>query len=133
MKRWTAGVIAVSITTLVSFGGGSAHSATGPVFNGRIAFADVTGIGSMNADGSGQWGLDFIPGDTEPEWSPDGTRIAFVTYRDGDADIYAVAPDGSGARNLTFSYTYDVDPAWSPDGKRIAFVTYRNDGPGIYV
>jgi dipeptidyl aminopeptidase/acylaminoacyl peptidase len=132
MQRLWTGVIAASIG-LVVFGGGTAQSATAPVFNGRIAFADVTGIGSMNSDGSGQWGVDFIPNDQDPAWSPDGTRLAFTTFRNGDADIYTSAPDGNDARNLTFSYSYDTDPAWSPDGKRIAFVTYRNAGAGIYV
>jgi dipeptidyl aminopeptidase/acylaminoacyl peptidase len=132
MKRWMTGVIAVTTAVLLALGGGRAQSATS-VFNGRIAFAAATGIASMNPDGSGQWGIDFVPNDQSPAWSPDGTRIAFTTFRNGDADIYTSAPDGSDAKNLTFSYSYDVDPAWSPDGKRIAFVTYRNDGPGVYV
>jgi Tol biopolymer transport system component len=133
MKRWMTGVIAATIASVFAFVGGTAHSATSPVFNGRIAFADVTGIGSMNPDGSGQWGVDLVPNDGDPAWSPDGMRIAFTTFRNGDADIYVSAPDGSDARNLTFSYSYDSAPAWSPDGKRIAFITYRNEGAGIYV
>jgi dipeptidyl aminopeptidase/acylaminoacyl peptidase len=133
MQVCRTGVMAAVLALLFAFGGGNAESATSPVFNGRIVFADVTGIASMNSDGSGQWGVDFVVSDQDPKWSPDGTRIAFTTNRDGDADIYTSAPDGSGGRNLTFSYSWDTDPAWSPDGKRIAFVTYRNEGAGIYV
>jgi Tol biopolymer transport system component len=63
---------------------------------------------------------------TEPVWSADGKRIAFV--RDG---IVCVArPDGSGARRLTTrtpGYQWPASsPAWSPDGRRIAFTGTRD-------
>jgi dipeptidyl aminopeptidase/acylaminoacyl peptidase len=112
---------------------GAAQSAATPGSNGRLAFTAVTGIGTMNADGSGQWGIDFLPGDHSPAWSPDGTRVAFVTSRERDYDIYSMSADGSDQRNLTRSYAYDSEPAWSPDGSKIAFISFRSDGAGIYV
>lgn len=78
----------------------------------------------MNADGSGRrivptGDLDFLVG--PPEWSPDGTRIAFSAYED-DYDIYAVNLDGSGLTNLTSSVSGGATwPAWSPDGDHIVF------------
>jgi dipeptidyl aminopeptidase/acylaminoacyl peptidase len=125
------GVLPLAVAALVL--GGGAHATTQTVFNGRIAFTDVTGIASMNPDGSGQWGLDLVVGDDNPVWSPDGTRVAFTTYRNGDEDIYSMAPDGSDQKELTFSQSYDSDPTWSPDGKAIAFISFRADGSGIYV
>ena len=53
----------------------------------------------MNADGSGQRRLTH--GGSQPRWSPDGRKIAFVSKRDGHADIYVMNADGSGQRNLT--------------------------------
>ena len=112
---------------------GAAHATPTAAANGRVAFTSVTGIGVMNADGGGNWGIDFVVGDNSPAWSPDGTRVAFVTSRDGDYDVYTAAPDGSDLRNVTRSYAYDSEPAWSPDGKKIAFISFRAEGTGIYV
>ena len=58
-----------------------------------------------------------------PAWSPDGRKIAFVSDRDGNSEIYVMNADGSGQRRLTRNPAYDADPAWSPDGRTIAFVT----------
>ena len=61
-----------------------------------------------------------------PSWSPDGSRLAFSSYRDGDAVIYLMeASDGSGVTRLTFSAEDDLAPAWSPDGTQIVFVSAR--------
>ena len=112
---------------------GSAQPAATLGSNGHLAFTAVTGIATMNPDGSGQWGLDFLPGDHSPAWSPDGTRVAFVTSREHDYDIYSMSADGSDQRNLTRSYAYDSEPTWSPDGAKIAFISFRAEGAGIYV
>jgi TolB protein len=74
-------------------------------------------------------------------WSPDGTKIAFVSGRDGDRDVFVMNADGSAARQLTQDRpspdgapVNDQAPAWSPDGTRIAFVSTRDGGePEIYV
>jgi len=71
--------------------------------------------------------------DCEPCWSPDGTRIAFRSIRDGGSEIYVMNSDGTNQRNLTNSPTMDIEPTWSPDGSRIAFTSHRDAGKGIYV
>jgi TolB protein len=48
--------------------------------------------------------------------------IAFVSDRDGNAEIYSVQPDGSNLTRLTQSATHELLPTWSPDGTRIAFL-----------
>jgi hypothetical protein len=58
----------------------------------------------------------------DPSWSPDGTRIAFVSYERANADIYSVGPDGSDRARLTDDPAHDSDPAWSPDGTRLVWL-----------
>ena len=52
--------------------------------------------------------------DSNPAWSPDGTRIAFQSNRDGNFDIYVMAADGANPINLTNHPAEDSDPAWGP-------------------
>src|ERR1051325_10155989 len=60
--------------------------------------------------------------DTGARWSPDGTRIAFTSNRDGDCkQIYVIPVKGGEARKLTDSKESAGAIAWSPDGTRIAF------------
>lgn len=60
-------------------------------------------------------------------------KIAFVSFRDGNQEIYVISADGSGERNLTEDPSDDFDPDWSPDGKKIAFVSKRQGQPHIFV
>ena len=71
--------------------------------------------------------------DASPAWSPDGSRIAFNSDRDGNTEVYAVYADGSGVARLTYNDAVDGDPAWSPDGRRIAFESTRDGNWEIYV
>jgi WD40-like Beta Propeller Repeat/Haem-binding uptake, Tiki superfamily, ChaN len=76
----------------------------------------------MNADGSAIVNLTQSPqsSDEWPQWSPDGSAIAFRSDRDGNAEIYTMRPDGTGQVNVSRSPLYDDFPAWTPDG-RIGF------------
>jgi large repetitive protein len=63
----------------------------------------------------------------EPDYSPDGTKIAFRSGRTAAAEIYTVNADGTGLTQLTSNSVKDYAPAWSPDGSMIAFASNRND------
>lgn len=58
--------------------------------------------------------------------TPTTATVAFMSKRDGNAEIYVMNPDGSGQRNLTQHPAEDYDPAWSPDGKQIMFSSNRD-------
>ena len=64
----------------------------------------------------------------QPDWSPDGNRIAFQSYRSGNFHIWSVAADGSDMRQHTDGLLDDREPRWSPDGRTIAFSSDRADG-----
>jgi Tol biopolymer transport system component len=71
--------------------------------------------------------------DLSPSWSPDGTRIAFHSNRDGNFDIFVMNADGSELVNLTHHPSDDQFPAWSPDGAQIAFTSDRDGNEEIYI
>jgi formylglycine-generating enzyme required for sulfatase activity len=70
---------------------------------------------------------------TEAPASTVNGRIAFVSDRDGNREIYVMNADGSGQTRLTDNPALDWTPAWSPDGTRIAFMSDRDGNPEIYV
>lgn len=71
--------------------------------------------------------------DYSPVWSPDGLKIAFVSERDNNPEIYVMKADGSEQTRLTNNAVSDTLPAWSPDGQKIAFVSNRDNSSEIYV
>lgn len=68
-----------------------------------------------------------------PAFAPDGNRIAFMTNRDGNMEIYAVNRDGSGLRRITRHPGNDSTPTWSPAGNQIAFTSDRSGSPQLYM
>jgi len=68
-----------------------------------------------------------------PAYSPDGSRIAYMSNADGDFDIYVAVPDSGVRRKLTDAPGQDGQPVWSPDGSRIAFRSVRDGNSQIYV
>ena len=68
--------------------------------------------------------------DNFPVWSPDGSRIAFVSDR-RPSGLYTMSPDGSDVRLVSDDASYNP-PAWSPDGRRLAVVAWDGEVRIVY-
>jgi dipeptidyl aminopeptidase/acylaminoacyl peptidase len=80
--------------------------------------------------------------DTDPQWSPDGTRLAFVSNRTGkeyeenrNTDVWVIAAAGGELTKISDHDEADNSPRWSPDGKSIAYVgeLHDRDHPKIWL
>lgn len=81
-------------------------------------------VRSSNADGTGEVTLtSSIPPADFSDWSPDGTKIVYVSFGSG-ADIYVMNADGTNKTNLTNTQNIsETNPSWSPLGK----IVYERD------
>ena len=68
-----------------------------------------------------------------PKAAAGPSKVAFVSDRDGDNEIYLMDPDGTNQVQLTYNSALDDWPAWSPDGTKIAFQSLRDGNQEIYV
>ena len=99
----------------------------------RIVFTNLVfdnyEIYVMDSDGGNRENLSNHPvDDMEPDWSPDGTKIAFISDRnDGEYQIYVMDADGKNQIRLTDGPRRKRYPDWSPDGQQIAFTSWRDD------
>jgi len=65
---------------------------------------------------------------SDPAFSPDGSRIAFVSQRAGNAEIYVINADGTGVARVTNDPLSDGRPSFAPDGQAIVFHSSRTAG-----
>ena len=68
----------------------------------------------------------------EPDWSPNGEKIAFHSYRDGTYHIWTINKDGSDLTQLTSGTSDNREPDWSADGKSIVFSSDRSGNYDIW-
>ncbi len=72
--------------------------------------------------------------DSAPQFSHDGRRVAFQSWRSGTQEVWVSNSDGSGPQRMTsFNGPITGSPNWSPDDRRLAFDTRQNDRSHIFV
>jgi Tol biopolymer transport system component len=138
LARWA--ILATTGLVVGAVWAAPAGAATGQIVYESYASGD-SDIWIMNADGTGQTNL--TPGTTDsqeydPELSPDGARIAFISNRvtetnpDVNFEIFVMDVDGANVTQVTISdntapgaFVQSYDPTWSPDGSMLAFSGYR--------
>ena len=94
--------------------------------SGRVALARTSG------------GTDRVitpaPGNESPVWSPDGSRLLYISGAGfADSDLYVYSLGTGRSRRLTAHAGLDAFPAWSPDGRRIAWTASRGGRIAIWV
>ncbi len=110
---------------------------------GQLAFvSDRTGVPQiwmMDADGTNLRQITSVPsGACQPNWSPDGNQLVFISPCHGKSELYPGASlftinvDGSNLQPLPLAPEGDFDPTWSSDGKKIAFTSLRSGKAQIY-
>ena len=71
--------------------------------------------------------------DIRPRMSPDGKRIAFVSTRDGNYELYVVDVDGTNLIRITHNAERDDFPDWHPEGKHLVSVSERAGRKDLYL
>jgi len=90
------------------------------------SYKDNWDIIFMKEDGTGRTNLTVssVRNNLEPTWSPDTSKIAFISDRDGGNEIYVMNVDGTNVKRLTNTKGGNHSPVWAPDSRKIAYVSF---------
>jgi TolB protein len=104
--------------------------------HGVQAQTGIIDVWTMKANGTDKFQVTDLGGRSFfPDWSPNGSRIAFNSRPAGATSfhLYAINPDGSGLVQLTTGAANETYPAWSPDGSKIVFISDRTGVGQVWV
>jgi len=103
--------------------------------DGRTVAMDLLGVLWLvpAAGGAAKRITDDLMDIAQPDWSPDGSTLAFQSYRDGNFNVWTVRADGSGLKQLTEGPFDHREPRFSPDGRTIAFSSDLTGSYGIHL
>jgi TolB protein len=107
------------------------------LFDTRIAFVKkshpVAELHTINFDGSDLRRITHYNSLTlSPRWSPDGRRLAFTSFKDGNPDIYLQDLESGKTEKLVSYPGLNLPGSWSRDGARLLVTLSREGSPGIY-
>ena len=120
----------------------NAHNPSMSARKGRLVFEQVTLDADLWVVSSDPTGPTTAParlfastyGELNPQFSPDGTHLAFASDRSGSYEIWVGKSDGRDLLRLTsFDGPFTGLPSWSPDGQRLAFVSRPDGHADLYV
>jgi len=105
-----------------------------------VANADGSNQKQLTSSVSPEWRDTGFPrdGNSDPQWTPDGKKIVYVSWENGRSEIFIMNADGSKQTRLTEAETRDDSPDVTPDGKYILFSSVRSGmiggiNPGICI
>lgn len=130
-----ASAIAPGTLFQMNIGGVSSH----PYKFRRIAFQRMESgtqweIFGISEDGNNPVNLTNHPAfDRSPAWSPNGSKIAFVSSRDGPDEIYVMNANGTLPTNVSNNAATDQDPSWTPDSAKLVFSSDRDGDDEIWI
>jgi Tol biopolymer transport system component/DNA-binding winged helix-turn-helix (wHTH) protein len=90
-------------------------------------------LDSLHSTGPPEKLISFTRFESGPQFSPDGSKIAFESTRTGIYEVWMCRKDGSGLVQLTHFNSHTGTPRWSPDGQQIAFDSRAAGNADIYV
>jgi Tol biopolymer transport system component len=105
------------------------------VLQASVAGTSTIVLLNINPDNTGGQGVqltaDVKADSVLPVWSPDGTKIAFQSKRNGgDYQVFVMDADGNNKKLVSDGKGFAGNPAWAPDGKRIVYVQGADSSPG---
>jgi Tol biopolymer transport system component len=115
---------------LLAVGSGATASGSAAPQNGLIAVRGGEGILIVEPRSDTAVLIPKTEELSEPEWSPDGTRLAVSSWGDASDSVYSMKPDGSD-RTLVLRNAYS--PSWSPDGNRLVVVRDNEAGSSLAI
>lgn len=144
IRRLAALLVVAAITTLGLLVIGGPARATFPAQNGRIAFSGDKGSGAeiytIESEGTGLRRLTHLDGEANtPDWSPDGTRIAFFLENapgpapPNEGGVYVMNADGSDLHRVTEPGSAGGQPAFTPDGDHLVYQCENCRPGGIFL
>src|SRR5215211_2660837 len=105
-----------------------------PGTNGKIAFQSNKHVAAGEiytiTPGGTATRITVSNGSSDPAYSPDGSRIAFISPSRTNYEITVMNADGTGRRQITSTSVAEQEPVWSPDGSRIAYASSSFDVDG---
>ena len=99
-----------------------------------VAFSYGGDLWAVSRNGGEARRLTATPGvESDPRFSPDGSRIAFTATVPGNTDVYVMPTEGGNPARLTYHPEVDVVRGWTPDGRKVIFASSRGSVPSTQV